>query len=458
VRATAAELLAAALVTPVVGTKPSAPLREALEAAYPAANPMVRLALNLDPQKGLCVSSACHIPEGAFVLEYAGDLLTQEESVAAEERYYSEYSIDAVGCFMFWFQFKRKTYCIDSTCPAPNMQPGAKLPQHLNPGLPLQLPKVQAPVANNSAVAAPSAAIEEATAVPMQTEEKSTPAPSPSSLSASSSPPVAPAPSSTSAVVPAASIPTTVLSLPVPPPAAASSSSSFPSGRLMSAAGGVSSDRLETLGYGIARYINHSRTPNLFVRVLDCPSKHIRTSRFDGSVQDDERKEHIKRVQAANQADKLAAKMQHHSSNGNGHAHASSNGQLHVSSSATAMQTDDDAFEEERKDGGGTQPRPHASAGASSAAAASVAASSADSVASAAAATAPEASNGTAARASTPSGSGGQSSVPLNLHRSYPRLCFFAQRPILRGEELTIDYGDRDKESIEQFPWLARSD
>ena len=48
------------------------------------------------------------------------------------------------------------------------------------------------------------------------------------------------------------------------------------------------------------------------------------------------------------------------------------------------------------------------------------------------------------------------SAVPLNLHKTYPRLCFFANRAISGGEELTIDYGDRDSDSVKQHPWLMQ--
>ena len=35
-----------------------------------------------------------------------------------------------------------------------------------------------------------------------------------------------------------------------------------------------------------------------------------------------------------------------------------------------------------------------------------------------------------------------------------PHLCFFAKRNINAGEELLIDYGDRDRTRMEAFPWL----
>ena len=36
-----------------------------------------------------------------------------------------------------------------------------------------------------------------------------------------------------------------------------------------------------------------------------------------------------------------------------------------------------------------------------------------------------------------------------------PRLILVAARDIAVGEELLYDYGDRSKESLESYPWLA---
>lgn len=35
-----------------------------------------------------------------------------------------------------------------------------------------------------------------------------------------------------------------------------------------------------------------------------------------------------------------------------------------------------------------------------------------------------------------------------------PYLVFFASRKIEKGEEVTYDYGDRDKKNLKNFPWL----
>lgn len=388
----AAAKAAAAKATAMTGNKPPAVLLAELESRFPAVNSALKLQLNQDPRKGLCVSAASYIPEHSFVLEYAGDLLTAEESEQIEEDYYKQHTIDAVGCFMFWFKFKRKTYCIDSTCPGPNTVPGTKLPQHLNPNYPffkpLALP-TPAAAAAPAAAATTATADASATAATAPTDASATAASASSATSAAASsngsaPPVADGSCST-ACPPSVAAATPTAALPPPPPPVP----------------------LECLGYGYARYINHSRTPNLYARVIDCPSSHIRTNRFDASRRDDERKEHIKRTQQQQQA--LARKDDH---DANGEASA-------------ANGVDDD---EERKDGGG-------------------AADPATAV--------PAAPSSSCSSSSAPSApSRPLSSVPLNLHATYPRLCFFASRPISGGEELTIDYGDRDKDSIEQFPWL----
>ncbi len=39
--------------------------------------------------------------------------------------------------------------------------------------------------------------------------------------------------------------------------------------------------------------------------------------------------------------------------------------------------------------------------------------------------------------------------------KNAPRLVLFAKQDINVGEELLVDYGDRSKESLAAFPWLA---
>lgn len=400
-----------------------------LQNAYPAVSSTVRLQLNRDPAKGLCVSALSYIPKDSFVLEYAGDLLTNAESEEVEEAYYREHTLDTVGCYMFWFKFKRKIYCIDSTAPGPGEKPGTTLEQHLKPYLPPLSPMGMQRSNSNQSLGSRSNSrngsptkhngTSTAAAAPMSpppARSNASPSPAPASpapaVAASSSwasaasaaaavAAVIASPRSFSPSKPAASssvvAPTPVLASVVPASSVAPGSMSAPPAPRSFAAtparssSSVSSPppppRLESLGYGYARYINHSRVPNLMVRVLDCPSDKIRTNRFNGAADpnEEERKQHIRRNE--NQA-------------------------------KGKQQGDMMGEQEESKDGSG-----------------------------------PSTSAAAAASAVRPDGTV-LSSVPLNLFKTYPRLCFFAARAISGGEELTIDYGDRDQDSIEQHPWL----
>lgn len=49
--------------------------------------------------------------KGDFLCEYSGELITYKESIKREE----QYSKKEVGCFMYYFQYKNATYCIDAT-------------------------------------------------------------------------------------------------------------------------------------------------------------------------------------------------------------------------------------------------------------------------------------------------------------------------------------------------------
>ena len=55
---------------------------------------------------GLGVFSTVDIPKGAFLLEYAGDLLSEEEGTRQEEIAKQM----KLGCFIFFFSFDRKNY------------------------------------------------------------------------------------------------------------------------------------------------------------------------------------------------------------------------------------------------------------------------------------------------------------------------------------------------------------
>lgn len=62
--------------------------------------------------KGRGVFSTRSFLKGDFIVEYAGDLITYKEAKKRE----SEYGKDAaIGCYMYYFDFKSKSYCIDAT-------------------------------------------------------------------------------------------------------------------------------------------------------------------------------------------------------------------------------------------------------------------------------------------------------------------------------------------------------
>jgi len=82
---------------------------------YPACGD-APLSLTKDVVKGWSVYNDAPIVKGAFVLEYAGRLLTNEESRIADASY-SDMEEDP-GSYMFWFQYNNGMYCIDATLPS----------------------------------------------------------------------------------------------------------------------------------------------------------------------------------------------------------------------------------------------------------------------------------------------------------------------------------------------------
>ncbi|CAL1616588.1 unnamed protein product [Knipowitschia caucasica] len=62
--------------------------------------------------KGRGVFAATGFKKGDFVVEYYGDLLELSEAKARE----AEYGLDpSTGCYMYYFQYQTKTYCVDAT-------------------------------------------------------------------------------------------------------------------------------------------------------------------------------------------------------------------------------------------------------------------------------------------------------------------------------------------------------
>lgn len=65
-----------------------------------------------DPFKGRCVIAGSFIKKDDFVLEYKGNLITQlTEAKELEEKY----ALSNKGCYMYYFKYNDKNYCIDAT-------------------------------------------------------------------------------------------------------------------------------------------------------------------------------------------------------------------------------------------------------------------------------------------------------------------------------------------------------
>uniref|UniRef100_A0A8C6UUQ8 [histone H4]-lysine(20) N-methyltransferase n=1 Tax=Neogobius melanostomus TaxID=47308 RepID=A0A8C6UUQ8_9GOBI len=62
--------------------------------------------------KGRGVFAANAFKKGDFVVEYHGDLLELSEAKVREAQYAQDPS---TGCYMYYFQYQTKTYCVDAT-------------------------------------------------------------------------------------------------------------------------------------------------------------------------------------------------------------------------------------------------------------------------------------------------------------------------------------------------------
>ena len=84
----------------------------------------------LEPARGIGVHAAVAIEPHAFVLEYAGALLSAAEAVAVEAKYAALQP--AVGSYMYWIAFPaasakgRSLFCIDATRPGPDCAAGSR--------------------------------------------------------------------------------------------------------------------------------------------------------------------------------------------------------------------------------------------------------------------------------------------------------------------------------------------
>jgi len=62
--------------------------------------------------KGRGVVACKKFQRGEFVVEYFGDLITIAEAKENEAKYAQDMNI---GCYMYYFRFKNRQYCIDAT-------------------------------------------------------------------------------------------------------------------------------------------------------------------------------------------------------------------------------------------------------------------------------------------------------------------------------------------------------
>lgn len=274
-----------------------------MRASFPAIGD-IRLQLVHDTTKGHGVSTRSYIAPGAFVLEYAGELLTREEALKREEVYG-----DKLGCYMFYFRFKRKQFCVDATLPGFNWTPSHTVPS-------------------------------------VQLHDS-------------------------------------------------------------------------CLGFGWARLMNHSRSPCLLPKVLDCPPPPLC-------------KEEVTEEAAMEKQRKIAEAL-----------NKASKPSLTLSSTLITSST----------------PSNPPSSSSSSSSSSSPTSSSSTSTSASSSSTPPVSSLGglSVKSVKTPYLYASQAAIAQLPAGSYPRIIFFSSREIFPDEELTFDYGDRDPQSLVHFPWLGQS-
>ena len=70
------------------------------------------LEVYLTENKGRGVFATCSFSRNDFVCEYAGEMISYAEAKQLEKKYALDTSI---GCYMYFFEYKAKTYCVDAT-------------------------------------------------------------------------------------------------------------------------------------------------------------------------------------------------------------------------------------------------------------------------------------------------------------------------------------------------------
>lgn len=64
------------------------------------------------PDKGRGIITTKAFKRGEFVIEYYGELISYEEAKRREEIYTDK---ENIGCYMYYFRFRNKQYCVDAT-------------------------------------------------------------------------------------------------------------------------------------------------------------------------------------------------------------------------------------------------------------------------------------------------------------------------------------------------------
>lgn len=70
------------------------------------------LVVKTTEEKGRGIYANMDITKGKFIVEYAGDLMTMEDGVIRETEYTRN---PEIGCYIYFFEFSGKRYCIDAT-------------------------------------------------------------------------------------------------------------------------------------------------------------------------------------------------------------------------------------------------------------------------------------------------------------------------------------------------------
>jgi len=90
-----------------IKTLPLAELKEKIRSKFEAPLKIVHISETI----GNGVVAQCKILQGSFVCEYHGELISNSEAKRREQ----EYAKAQKGCYMYYFNYKSRTMCIDAT-------------------------------------------------------------------------------------------------------------------------------------------------------------------------------------------------------------------------------------------------------------------------------------------------------------------------------------------------------